>query len=271
MTYLEDTGVSVVFTVFNSSSYVIPNLVAILQRLRDQDELIIVDDCSTDDTVARITALLAERNDRRVQLHALKANSGGPATPRNTGADASKNAVLMFVDADDTLVGSVEGALAELRVSGLDALTFQHTRSSAPSRQDVTRVPPPVEVRLQCQYRKNRCNLSGAIVTKEAFKAAGGFEPSRNLSAVEDYIFWTEILAAGLRVGVSNRVMCRYGAAAGSISRNKLRMLKKTLLAQNVLYEKHKTKLSKEPRVVSIYWYCVASLQLLIARRMIAN
>ncbi|MGC5013740.1 CDP-glycerol:glycerophosphate glycerophosphotransferase [Streptosporangium sp. DT93] len=64
-------------------------------------EVIVVDDCSGDDTPA-VAKALAEQ-DGRVRYVRLPANSGGCGAPRNAGMDAARAPFLMFLDSDDEL------------------------------------------------------------------------------------------------------------------------------------------------------------------------
>ncbi|MEU4829783.1 CDP-glycerol glycerophosphotransferase family protein [Streptosporangium sp. NPDC023615] len=64
-------------------------------------EVIIVDDCSGDDTPTVARALTEQ--DGRVRYVRLPANSGGCGAPRNAGMDAARAPFLMFLDSDDEL------------------------------------------------------------------------------------------------------------------------------------------------------------------------
>jgi glycosyltransferase involved in cell wall biosynthesis len=60
-------------------------------------ELIVVNDCSNDGTVAEVEKF----DDPRLQLIHLPTTSGGPAVPRNRGVDVAKGKYFAFLDADD--------------------------------------------------------------------------------------------------------------------------------------------------------------------------
>ncbi|MBL8550320.1 MAG: glycosyltransferase [Hyphomonadaceae bacterium] len=77
-------------------------------------EVLVVDDCSTDDTW-RIAQALGAR-DARVQVHRTPAN-GGPGAARNVGLAHARGEWVVFLDGDDALA---EGALAEI-AAAIDA------------------------------------------------------------------------------------------------------------------------------------------------------
>ena len=60
--------------------------------------MIIVDDCSTDDSVKRVEEMAAD--DERIRLIRLDKNSG-PAVARNRGIEEAKGRYIAFLDSDD--------------------------------------------------------------------------------------------------------------------------------------------------------------------------
>ncbi len=94
--------VSVVVATYNSP----PELAGLVKSLDDQTlpadeyELIFVDDGSSDDTHARLTAFAAERSN--LQVHRIP-NSGWPGRPRNVGSRAATGEFLFYADHDDYL------------------------------------------------------------------------------------------------------------------------------------------------------------------------
>ena len=101
---------SVVMPAYNSSATLARSLAALVSARRAPDEIIVVDDSSTD-TTARVA--------QEFGAHVLSLSGGpnGPATARNQGVEWATGDVLVFVDADvavhaDTL-GLIERRLVE--------------------------------------------------------------------------------------------------------------------------------------------------------------
>jgi glycosyltransferase involved in cell wall biosynthesis len=63
---------TVCMAVFNGEKYVVRQLETVLDQLAPEDEVIVVDDCSTDDSVKRIERL----NDSRITVHRNDCNRG---------------------------------------------------------------------------------------------------------------------------------------------------------------------------------------------------
>lgn len=92
---------SIIIPIYNASGY----LRDCLQSIADQDfqdwEAILVDDCSTDNSVTIAEDFI--RTDSRFTLHKSPENSGGAYAPRMRGANLAKGKYLIFIDADDKI------------------------------------------------------------------------------------------------------------------------------------------------------------------------
>lgn len=91
---------SIVIPCYNCSNTIIRTLESI-PRISDKEiEVILVDDCSTDNTVDVINEFASSRE--WVHLITLNTNQG-PANARNVGIEAAKGSFLAFIDSDDTI------------------------------------------------------------------------------------------------------------------------------------------------------------------------
>lgn len=90
---------SVVIPVYNAERFIEAAVESVMAQDYDNFEIILVDDGSTDNSVAICDALAAKYNRIRV-LH--KAN-GGVSSARNAGIDAALGDYITFVDADDKI------------------------------------------------------------------------------------------------------------------------------------------------------------------------
>jgi glycosyltransferase involved in cell wall biosynthesis len=97
--------VSVVIPTYNAAQYLGPTLDSVLAQADVSMEVIVVDDCSTDDTPT-----LMRRYADRAQYIRLDKNHGGPARPRNVGVRAAAGQCVALLDGDDVML---PGKLAE--------------------------------------------------------------------------------------------------------------------------------------------------------------
>jgi GT2 family glycosyltransferase len=96
MTAIREPGVSACMAAYNGGVFVGAQLQSILTQLRSSDELVIVDDGSTDDTIARIAAI----EDPRIRLCRHTKNMGVVATFEDALRSATGE-ILFLCDDDD--------------------------------------------------------------------------------------------------------------------------------------------------------------------------
>jgi glycosyltransferase involved in cell wall biosynthesis len=93
--------VSVLMTAYNREEYIVEAIESVLSSTYLNFELIIVDDCSSDNTYS--IAKTFEAKDIRVKVFANEKNRGDYPN-RNIAASYAKGEFLMYVDSDDTIV-----------------------------------------------------------------------------------------------------------------------------------------------------------------------
>lgn len=84
---------------YNSAKYIEESISAIQSQDYENWELIITDDCSTDNTCEIIQNI--QVSDDRIKLHTLKENSG-PGVARNNSIKHARGRYIAFCDSDDT-------------------------------------------------------------------------------------------------------------------------------------------------------------------------
>ena len=98
MAKVQQPLVSIVVPVYNAARFIEETIATVQNQTYQNWELLLIDDCSTDDSVKLIKPHLTK--DKRIKLLKNKANSGAALT-RNKGIDAAKGHYLAFLDADD--------------------------------------------------------------------------------------------------------------------------------------------------------------------------
>jgi glycosyltransferase involved in cell wall biosynthesis len=107
--------VSIITPSYNASTYIAETISSVQNQTYKNWELIIVDDCSSDNSVKIIQEF--QKDDDRIQLIQLNKNSG-PAIARNRGIAISKGAFMTFIDADDLwLPNFITASMREIKNS----------------------------------------------------------------------------------------------------------------------------------------------------------
>lgn len=221
--------VSVIIPVFNSALYLAKTLDSVVQQSFTDMEIIVVDDCSTDDS-RQVVRGFVDR-DERVKLIKLNSNSGSPAKPRNVGIEHASGRFLAFLDSDD--IWHQRKLEIQLGVMSKHELAFSSTHvrkfvdASASSDQEISTDITSLEFErfgFNDLIRKNIVATSSVIVLRSVV-AGFEFSTSEGAYGLEDYKMWLDVLAAGdVRAGLIKFVSGGYRVREGSMSRSKLRM-----------------------------------------------
>lgn len=112
---------SLVMPVYNVATYLPACLDSVAAQTRPPDEIIAVDDGSTDEC----PAILADYADRLPQMRVVRQPNAGLSAARNTGLDHARGKWLAFLDSDDRLdAHHCEVALGMARRDDLDIALF---------------------------------------------------------------------------------------------------------------------------------------------------
>ncbi len=180
--------VSCVVTTYNYGRFLAEAIDSVLQQTRPVDQIIVVDDGSTDDSID-----VARRYGDRIEL--LQQKNSGVVVARNNGAARATGEFLFFLDADDVLKPTfVERLLAVLAESApavslayCDAAFFGIEQGVVRSRAWSPR---------KLLYRNYV--IGSAMMRRSVFERVGGYSSDLNQAAsFEDWDLWLSILESG--------------------------------------------------------------------------
>ena len=95
--------VSVIIPLYNAEKYLGVCLESLLIQTLQDFEVIVVDDCSSDNSCAVAESFL-EKFSGRLKIIYLEKNTGSGAVPRNEGLRFSRGEYVFFMDADDLII-----------------------------------------------------------------------------------------------------------------------------------------------------------------------
>ena len=190
--------VSVVVPAFQASAFLHDSLASIRDQTHPVDEVVVVDDGSTDET--RRLALDFATSWPAVTV--LSQPNAGPSAARNTGIAAAAGDFVTFLDADDRMVPErVEVQVDHLERNPGDDIVFGQKRNELEPGAE-----PIVSEAARNPLARQDYPIS-MMVRREVFARVGVFDPGRRLAEEHDWI--SRALAAGHRLAVIEHVLVR--------------------------------------------------------------
>ncbi|MDQ3204312.1 MAG: glycosyltransferase [Pseudomonadota bacterium] len=239
--------VCVVIPLYNAASSIQQTLASLSRQTRLPDNVIIVDDGSSDDGPQMVRNFVAP-----FPITFLQQANEGPGSARNKGIFKAQETFIAFLDADDQWhPEKLEKQLAlyaELtrtghRVGLIDCYQLSVFSDGKEQREE------------RCKsgnhfadfMRENVINgTSGVVVRREAIVALGGFD--QKLRYAEDRLLWTRI-AEHWEVHTVPEVLIRRGVNASNITAQPQKYYPHKLKFIDLYLELYGTRLTRQQRI----------------------
>lgn len=180
---------SVITPVRNGADYIARAIELALVQLHATDELLIVDDHSTDATASVVATFVEPR------IRLLAAPRAGVSAARNAGLARATGAFIAFLDADDEwLPGRHHAMLAHFAANPAADAVFGRIRI-----KHEFCAPDPSHGRVDGQFSPNG-NLGSGMFRRAVVRRVGAF--AEDMLAAEDVDFLNRLREAGMRVDV---------------------------------------------------------------------
>ncbi len=212
--------VSVVMPAYNASRFIVEAVRSVLDQGYPDWELIIVDDCSTDETFALAQQLASQ--DGRIRVFQNAANLG-PGPTRNTALAAARGRFIAFLDSDDVWHPEKLGKQLDfMRETGafLTYTAYRKIDENGKAGNEVIFDAASVE------YAKliTRCVIQNSTAMYDVHQT--GVVTMPDVRRRQDHIFFLSILKkGGAALGMSDPLMF-YRIHSSSVSSNKLKNIK---------------------------------------------
>ncbi|MCV9884745.1 teichuronic acid biosynthesis protein TuaG [Metabacillus halosaccharovorans] len=213
--------VSIVTPSYNSSKYIEETVQSVKEQTFTNWEMIIVDDCSKDDTREILNKLSKE--DSRIKVILLQTNSGA-AVARNTAIEAARGKYIAFLDSDDLwLPQKLE---KQLKFMEKNDIIFSFTKYDVMD-EDGNNLNKPVSVPESIDYHGLLKNtIIGCLTVMINIEKLGKMKMPE-IRTRQDFAFWLSILRKGHKAFGINETLARYRYVSDSISSNKLKAAKR--------------------------------------------
>lgn len=211
--------VSIVTPLYNAEAW-LPGLVECTRaQTLGAFEHLLVDDASSDNSLARARALT--RDDPRYRVLSMPSNSG-PAAARNAAIRAARGRYLAFLDADDRWLPEKLERQARWMIETGHLFSYHDYRFiSEDGSRTGELVQPPDRLDARSLHTQRGVGCLAVMIDRSGFPSFCFPEVSRALP--EDHFAWLSILGAG---HIGHRLpldLARYRHHQASRSGNKLR------------------------------------------------
>jgi len=213
---MSDDLVSIITPAYNSESTIEATINSVLFQTYTNWEMIIVDDCSVDNTVSMVTKFSQE--DERIILIELKANRG-VANARNIAIKKANGRYIAFLDSDD--LWTADKLLWQISFMRAKGCFFSYTAYEiidVNGRELDQVVAAPLMQRYQDLVKKNTIGCLTVIID---VKEVADIE----MPAIdhEDFALWLTILRRGYVAYGLDENLAKYRQHEESLSSNKLK------------------------------------------------
>jgi teichuronic acid biosynthesis glycosyltransferase TuaG len=211
--------VSIIVPTYNSSKFVIETLNSITNQTYKNWELLITDDCSTDNTVAIINSYI--KNDKRIKLFKFDTNRGAGAA-RNHSIKMAKGRYIAFCDSDDQWkVNKLELQL-NFMVKNNIVLSYSGYDVIGENAKYIRTIYPPKFITFRKIMSNNYIGCLTAIYDSE--KIGKQYMPLTRKR--QDWVLWITILKKIKKTEGITTSLAVYRLRSNSISRNKFNLIR---------------------------------------------
>lgn len=213
--------VSVVMPAYNTSKYISAAIESVLLQTFTDFELIVIDDCSKDDTY-QIVKSYADKDRRIILLRNLQ-NSGVSAT-RNYGIEKALGKWIAFLDSDDMWRSDKLEKQLELLDKNSDAIICYTASAFIDSDGNPYNYVMPAESKMTYRMllKKNLLSCSSVVVRRDVISRVKMADDRMH----EDYSAWLIILRETPYAYGINEPLLIYRLSTSSKSSNRLKSAK---------------------------------------------
>jgi len=250
--------ISIIIPAFNSEKTIEKTIQSILaQKTKEKIELIIVDDCSTDNTIKEIEKF------KEVILIQQKKNSG-PAVARNLGAKKAKGEIILFTDSDcvpeKNWLTEMTKPFQNSEIVGVQG-AYKTKQKSITARF----VQMEIEDRYDLMKKKDFIDFIGsysAVYRKKEFLEFNGFNESFPIASGEDPELSFRMEKKGLKLVFNENAVVYHSHPESFLKYLKIKFWRGYW--RILMYKHHKDKIIKDSYTPQTLKFQIAIIYALI-------
>ena len=212
--------ISIITPSYNSKRFIKECIDSVLAQTYQEWEMLIVDDCSKDGSVAFIQTLIAD--EPRIKLIPLKQNVGA-AEARNEALKIAQGRYIAFLDSDDIwLPNKLEVQLTFMKKHNYPFTFTAYTPISEDAQVEFKTIHVPKSVTYK-QYLAN--TIIGCLTVIIDKEQTGDFRMP-NIRSSHDMALWLDILKRGFKAYGLNQNLAKYRLVSNSNTAKKYKAIK---------------------------------------------
>lgn len=221
---MQEGLVSIIVPVYNVQKYITETMDCVRAQTYANWELLLVEDCSTDETRQVIEAYQERTADERIRLIVQPQNLGA-ARARNTGLAQAKGRYIAYLDSDDLwepMKLARELAFMEEQEAGFAFTSYEFADEKGNGLGKVVHVPRTLQYK---QALKNTTIFTTTVMfdTRKIPKELLDMP----LVKSEDTALWWKVLRNGYTAYGLDENLVRYRRGGKSLSSNKLEAIRR--------------------------------------------
>jgi glycosyltransferase involved in cell wall biosynthesis len=223
--------VTVVIPTYNHAEYLKRALDSVVAQTYKNWEAIVVNNFSTDNTIAIVESF----NDERISLINFR-NNGIIAASRNRGIEAARGEYVAFLDSDDNWYSEkLEVCLDEAESGAPFVCHGEMWINTDKSGREVMYGPAKRAEYKSLLFRGNCISTSATFIATHLLRSVSGFDESDQIVTAEDYDLWLRLAKTKPKTVFVPKILGEFHRLKNSASSAVLR----NLASEKTVLQKH--------------------------------
>jgi teichuronic acid biosynthesis glycosyltransferase TuaG len=216
---MKNNLVSIITPSYNSKNFIKETINSVISQTYEDWEMIIVDDCSKDDSVKFIQELI--KDEKRIKLIKLDENIGA-AMARNKALEMAQGRYIAFLDSDDIWLPQKLDIQLNFMKENNYAFTFtSYIPFSEDGKEEFSLIQAPKELNYSGYCKNTIIGCLTVIIDKQQ---VGEFQMP-NIKSSHDMALWLLILKRGFNAYGLNESLAKYRLVSTSNTAKKYKAI----------------------------------------------
>ena len=187
---------TVVIPCYNVEKYIKETINSVINQTRAADEVILINDGSTDDTIIKIENVISRLDkSSKKKFNILNSSNKGPGSARNLGIRKAKSKWICFLDSDDTWTANKLEIVEKYILKNRDKNFFCHNEyvnyKNKISKNLYSNMFKPHKNLTKQLFKRNIFSTSAITCDKDLLINFGLF--NEELMSAQDYELWLRL------------------------------------------------------------------------------